>query len=145
MSEGAARSLELLRAIDSTVTAMGTIAEQARSFTAVVHDMAAAVPRLEFPIPEDEIIPAYVALQDDLVKLHGEFRARCACAERDSELRPDDGVGDAYRAAMAAINGFHDALETFRWLILEHNADLDPAKGPVMTDADEIERFLAAL
>lgn len=145
MSDGAARSLKLLQAIDSTVTAMGTIAEQARSFTGIVREMAAGVPQLALPIPEEEIIPAYEALQDDLVKLHSEFRTRCARAEQATELRPDDGVCDAYRAAMAAIGGLHDALETFRWLILEHNADLDPAKGQVMTDSAEIERYLAAL
>lgn len=145
MSEGAARSLALLQAIDNVVTAMGTITEQTRSFTVVVRDMSAGIPNLALAIPEDDIIPAYEALEDDLVELHGTFREHCQRAERSSALRDDDGVCEAYRSTMAAIHELHDALETFRWLILEHNAELDPAKGQVMTDVSEIERYLAAL
>lgn len=145
MSEGAARSLTLLQAIDNMVAGMATIAEQARSFTTAVNEMSAGIPRLTVAIPEDEIVPAYEALQDDLVKLHSMLRAQCHRVDNSPAFRKDDGVCEGYRTNMGAIRDLHDALETFRCLILEHNADLDPAGTEVMTDASEIERYLASL
>jgi len=56
MSEGAARSLELLRRIDNTVMVMRIIASQGNGFREIIKDLTNDVSRAEGAIPEDELV-----------------------------------------------------------------------------------------
>jgi len=145
MAAGAARSLELLRAIDGVLIALSTITEQNRSFVHVVKEMSEGLTELGLPIPEESIIPEYERLQDELSTIHAELRALCNKCESSTAVRNEDGIRDAFNSACDAINELHASLETFRWLILEHNADLDAVGTETLTSEDEIKRYLAAL
>lgn len=145
MSDGAARSLRLLREIDNTVTAMRTIVTLGDSFCSTLKDMTADVARAIGPIPEYDLIPAYEALQRELADLYRMLQTMHAAAARDDQLRADDGVCDACAAAIKTIADLHECIETLHWRLLEHNADQDAPSGPVLTSAEDIERYLAAL
>lgn len=144
MQQSAARNLELLRRIASTVTALRTIGKQARGFIEIVQDLTASIHAITEAIPED-VLPVFEQLQDDLASLHGLMRQKRAAAQRAAELCDGDGVCEAYSEAMEGIHGLHECIETLRWLIMEHNAELESSTGDVLTSAEEVERYLASL
>lgn len=145
ISDGAARSLRLLREIDNTVAVMRTIASLGNSFCATVKDLTDDFSCVEGTFPEDELASAYESVQASLAEIHRELVKMHAAAAKDHDLRPHDGVCEAVQAAIRAIINLHDAIETFRWRLLEHNADQEDPAGPVLTSAEEIEQYLAAL
>lgn len=146
VSAGAARSLELLRRIDNTVMVMRTIASQSNGFREIIQGLTDDFSHVEGTIPEEELVDSYETVQGALTTVHRELVKMHAAAAKDRDLRPHDGVCEAIQAAIKAVAGMHDAIETFRWRLLEHNADKEePGESLVLTSAEDIERYLAAL
>jgi len=145
MMESAARSLVLLRTIERTVLALRTISSEAKSFVLSIDGLTKSLVNCKAPLPEEEVLPIYESIQTKLETMHTNLRRRCALADRDRNLCDDDGVSTAFRECINSVSDLHSSIETFRWMLLEHNADLDEATGPVLTDADEIQKYLKAL
>lgn len=148
MGVGAVRSLDLLREIDGTIDA---ITHHCRlfngaqaAFDTVARNILSGAATRE--IPEDDIIPVLEQLQDSLVTTYAESKAKMQCAIRDPRLRDDDGVVDAYRTLLQALDSLNSTTEKLRWSILESNADKEDKHEPcVMSDPKDISNFLDSL
>ena len=145
MSERTARSLILLRAIESTVVAVGTIRDESRSSHRTLSEILDGLKDFKAPMPED-LIDVYEEIQGHLAKLHGRMQGGLVSAQSDNQLRDEDGVCDIYREALSAVHDLHDCIEVLRWNLMQHNAALDQSDaGKELTTAKEVEEFLASL
>jgi len=137
----AARNLQLLRAIETTVISV----ESATRLTDVVareaSDMLARLQKANVSFALD---PSGVACKDfgeasDIVSgLYADARAKHQYARKDFRLTGDDGVADAYNAYMAALKDAHDAIEELREWVETHDAILEPSSGKVYSNVDDL-------
>lgn len=145
MQQGTARSLNLLRTIARTVTALRTTTNEARGFVYLVDELTRSLAQAEGVIVPEEVLPTFEQLQDDLAAFYALMREKQSAARSAAELRNDDGVCEAYGEALDSIHEFHECLETLRWMIMEHNVEQEVSSGTPLTSAEEIESYLASL
>ncbi|MEL4893529.1 hypothetical protein PQU63_18755 [Xanthomonas protegens] len=137
------RDLGLLRNIVQTCTAL----EQKRKVFLFVNDticgMLESLATVESVVPEEEILAELDRISDGLIGYSENLKAGLRAADRDRQLRADDGVHDAYRAAIDALCSLHDVVEDYRMALLHHNALHDNGDaGPVLSSTDDVRAFL---
>lgn len=146
MNDSSTRSLYLLRDIEKTVLAVGTIRDSANSYTQTVIAFNVAMAKLEGRVPEEAVLDLFEDLQGHLEKLHTQLEISHKSAKADPELCDEDGVADVFRDAINAVCSWHEQVEMLRWNILQHNAALDTSDpGVALTSAEQIDEFLATL
>ena len=146
VSSGAQRSLYLLRAIENTVTAVGTIQAEMQAFTRVMRGLNEGLAGIAEPVDETRTVAVLGDAQDSLSKVHQVLSQKLAAARMAPELRDDDGVADCYRAAIEAATGLHEEIEALRWNIMQHNADLDTSSpGAALSSPEDVVQFLSSL
>lgn len=134
----AARSLELMRDIDGTIEALVLVRRQMDGCREAVESLIKMVNgSTKGAFSEDEIIPSLEQSQELLKKLDEDFSRKLAAAKCAPELRSDDGVDDAYVEALNAVHLYNEAIETLKWCVLEHNADMEGRKGSQMLTNDK--------
>jgi hypothetical protein len=135
----ASRTLDVLAAIDQTCGALRAETDAMRLHERRLHEVIGQInalppgPELE-PAARLDVFRAAQALLEQAVE---SLQHRCEAASRAPELREDDGVVDAYEAAIAAARELHAAIGELVFAVLEHDADRSPA-GPVFASADEL-------
>lgn len=137
------RSLDLLRKIDGTVDSLVLMRRQMDAFSEAVDGLLKTVLQASKGIfSEDEIIPPLEQSQDALKRIHERLCGGQFSARRTPELCPEDGVDDAYGQAILAVEAFSAKIETLRWSILEHNADVEgKSQELLLSTDDDIDRF----
>ena len=70
------------------------------------------------------------------------LRKKRGAAEADHKLLGDNErrVISAYERAIVTLSGLHDAVVDFRWVIMEHDADLESPVGPPTDSPRELLR-----
>ena len=92
--------------------------------------------------PRDEMVEgletAEKNLRDGVDILRGKRRA----AEADPGLNGDNErrVINAYDRAIVTLSGLHDAAVDFRWVIMEHDADIEQPDGVAISSPEEVIR-----
>lgn len=140
----AARSLELLRAIDSTVDWLSRVRAKLDIdivFARATVDRVNALSPVATLDDEGVTCAALEEGQEMIRELHDLFVAKRKSARRDPNLREDDGVVEAYDAAVDSAADLHDALETLRQCILEHDADCSRATCRTYAASDLSQMF----
>lgn len=141
-----ARSLRLLSMIDETIESLSMVSDDITGLNAMFSARLDSLVDVEHPIPEEHIIPALEQSQDSMAEMHGVFSTRRKAAVRDPMLSDEDGVVDAYDAAINAVCELNNTIEKLRWAILEHNADMEPSSESLLVSDDEgIDSFFRAL
>lgn len=142
----AARSLTLLTKIGSTIDAMVLITKQMNATADFFRSHLEKLQTIDGAICEKETVEPLEKAQDSLLSTHNLLCKKLRAARLAPELRPDDGVDDAYEAAIEAVSAVNEEVEAFRWAILEHNADLEKGHAPVVvSDAAGIAAFFSKL
>lgn len=141
------RSLDLLRDIDGTIESLVLMRRQMDAFVETVESFTKSVlAEKKGFFSEDEIIPSLEQSQDVLKRIHDDLSSRLKAAQSAPELRSDDGVDDAYIQAIEAVLRYNAAIERMRWVILEHNADMEGQHKPhVLTTEQDIDGFFDKL
>lgn len=145
MGVGAVRSLDLLRDIDGTITALTHQADLLRAAERAFASVQESIAKGDATsvIPEENVVPVLEALQQNLCDSYPALQAKMKCALDDPRLNDDDGVADAYATLLEAVNSLNDAAERLRWAILESNADVEGDHSPViMSDTAQINAYL---
>lgn len=137
----AARNLALLATIEKTLDAL--LADT--KLLDAIHDGYAEIrARLDGragAIDADGRIACVLALAaDSCARIHHDARQRHHSACLDPQLRPDDGVADAYEQFISAISDLHDAIEDLRGWIADHDAVLEPSISATYADVDDLVR-----
>jgi len=137
----AARNLQLLRAIESTIISIASDTRLMQGMAGDVSDMLAAIQKANVSSALD---PSGVVCQDlglaaDITSsLYARARARHQDARNDFRLTRDDGVADAYGAYIDAARSLHDQIEELREWIATHDAVLEPGNGKFFDTAEAL-------
>lgn len=145
MTFEAARSLDLLGAIDGTVEAL---VYTRRNIDAMSEACDKLLVRAENePLTgeklEGEVIPSLEKVQDSLHLMRSVLSQKQAAAHKALELESEDGVVDAYDQVIDAASTLNGKVETLRWVLLERGADSEGDHKPrIMRNTYEIDSFL---
>lgn len=149
LAQDSARSLDLLRSIEITVEVNEILSEQFETIAERSKHATEAI-CAKSPSGEEDAIDKDGSVQelldrtlDVLEQLQDQMKARCSSARGDQKLRPEDGVVESFVKVIDAMHDAHDAMNEFKWAILEHDADCSPlsGKGPFKS----VDDLLAAI
>lgn len=148
VTTGAQRSIRLLDAIDETIGALcyeqkmlGSAADFIKS---IVDELRAAPPDVPLDVGGD-VDQTLLKAQETVERLYDRLVEQRQAARRDLRLRDDDGVVDEFTRAIEVVADLHNTLNEVRWIIMEHNADLDSPTTTPMTTAAEVKAYLESL
>ena len=140
----AQRNLQLLRAIDDTLRALGADRAFFDSLGAAVekfhHQLNDANPSVR--IDDGRIVVQFdegVRIAD---RIHSTLISKRAAAEGAPELHEDDGVVEAFDECLNAVARFHDALLELRDWIVTHDAILEE---PLPASFDSVDALFEAM
>ncbi len=144
-----ARSLDLLRAIEETIDSLAWMrsrldgdSELVESTIATINESAHVVIRLD---ADGSVCASLQEAQSVVEALHKDMAGRRDAACLAGELRENDGVIEAYDEAIDAAARLHNAINTVRWCIMEHDADLCAEAQGTIHGPDDIDRMIADL
>ncbi|MDT3679873.1 MAG: hypothetical protein ROZ64_13680 [Burkholderiaceae bacterium] len=138
------RSLELLRAIDQTVSSLRIDCELMSNLAHISNDLSerlkakAVAGQLSLVDESGAIVETLNNAADAAESLHESLGRRCASARADHRLEPDDGVTDEYEAAISACADMHNALRDLADTVAELDAELEAPTGKSFTNIDEL-------
>jgi hypothetical protein len=143
VSSIAKRDLRLLGAIDQTLDAIQDIQSEIDILTGAILHETSRIQSVERAIDEDGAIEKILEeARGYIEKLHSHLIAKCEAARNAPELKPDDGVVDAYCRVIDSVAALHNAINDIAWAIAEHDIDVENEwLGPF----DNVEDMLRAL
>lgn len=144
VEEEGLRSLDLLRAIDKTISSVNRLAAQLHADAGFAEKLISALKDINDEIdPEGSISEQLEKAQTTVNKLYDNLIIRRESSREDERLSDEDGIEDAYTEVIAAAADLQNNLNDLRWAINEHDADLSKT-SKTYTNAKELLKDLAA-
>lgn len=100
---------------------------------------------VKFCLNEDKILPALDRAQNSLQVLRREMNGCKHEAQRDSNVKPDDGLIEAFETAIESTETIFEALERLRWAVMEHNAEYEQHEPVLLKSGSDIEGFFESI
>lgn len=120
----AARNLELLRDIERTIASVARLTKHLKTDAEFAEKANASLSGINGVIdPDDSIQNALQESQDSVHSLYELLIEKRQSGRNDQRLCDDDGIEDVYTEAIAAAADLHNAINTLRWNIGEHDID----------------------
>lgn len=145
----ATRSLGLLHAIESTLAWLNRLSKTLNADTSFAIEANDSLDKAECLIDEDDkLANGMESAQAIVEELYLELIAKRQHALNDRNLTDDDGIAEAYTEAIASAADLHNAINTLRWNIAEHDVDIARScdePGPALTSPEALKEYLAAL
>lgn len=126
------RSLDLLRNIETTLSSLEAIRD---FYDALSNYCDRETIRITKRPPKEQldanskIGESLRKAQVSLEEFHSRLNRCLGSALADPELREEDGVSEAYSASIETVVMLHNKLNTLRWTIGEHDADVAKTTG----------------
>lgn len=147
--DAASRSLKLLRDIEHTLSWLGRLRAQIVADATFAEDAAEFMNDLDTPFDESgDLVRNLDAAQEAVESMYHALIDKREAGRRDRALRSDDGIEEAYSDTIAAAADLYNGLNTLRWAIMEHDADVGPRDetgAAVFSNADDLGDFLAKI
>jgi hypothetical protein len=145
----AQRSVQLLRAIETTIQALCHERTKFEGAAKFVHQFADAVKgakrgKKELD-PKGVVEKNLLDAQSAVNKLYQELVEKRQSARDDHRLTDEDGVAEEYTRTIAVVADLHNGLNDLRWAIGEYDADVAPKGEGRNLKPDELESFLKSL
>jgi len=137
----AARNLQLLQAIENTVSVLSSDVKIIFSIAAgfaEIHSMLSGNPSESAIDPDGVVCGALAKASDASARMHRAAKAKHQAACTDHQLHSDDGVADAYADYLAAIENVHDCIEALKEWIATHDAALEADLPGTFADVDAL-------
>lgn len=149
-ADASQKSLELIRDIDITVSALAWIESQTRPTVEFVNKQITAIKQCTRTTkidPDCLASKSSFEAEESSARLYALLLDKRASAVNASELNGDDeeAVVDAYNLAIAAMADVHNTFADLRWAIGEHDADLEEPTGKPLSTTEEISEYLDGL
>lgn len=142
MSAETARSLEILRAIESTLAWLERLTGQFRADVAFANKANAGIDDIPGVIDPDNSIQHDLEIaQGSVDELHRLLIAKRQSGRDDHRLSADDGIEDAYTEAIASAADLNNAINSLRWNIGEHDLDAVPKTPGKTYTADNVDKM----
>lgn len=141
----AARNLDLLRAIEDTVDGLVADTDLVRSISRTYSELKTKLSARSTEIdPTGRICAILDKTSDSCVRIYKDAKNRHIFASADPQLRPDDGVVEAFSEFVGAINELHDTVEELSEWISTHDAVLQPTTGQTFDNVSSLFDSLLA-
>ena len=138
----AIRSLDLLRAIENTLVWLERLTGQLRTDAAFAEKANAGLVALEGAIdPEQEIQNALEEAQHEVEELYNLLIDKRQHGRNDGQLTDEDGIEDAYTDAISQAADLHNAINSLRWSIGEHDIDALPENQQKSYSANDVDKM----
>lgn len=142
----AARSLELLRAIESTLTWTERLTESLRVDALFAEKANDALASMKGIIdPDDSLQSALEEAQGEVNSLYQLLLKKRQAGRNDRQLTEDDGIETAYTEAIAHAADLHNAINALRWNIGEHDINAAPRRLSRAYSADNLDNLFDSL
>ena len=137
----AARSLNLLRAIESTLAWLERLTGQLHTDAVFAERINAGLNKVVGILDlDDSIQDALETSQGAVNALYTLLIEKRQHGRNDHQLTDDDGIEEAYTEAIAQAADLHNAINTLRWNIGEHDIDAEPhTSDPAMVASTPVE------
>jgi hypothetical protein len=140
-SDTAARSLEVLEAIDQTIDSLRWLSDRADADTTFlereIETLRAATPTTSLD-PDGVRCNALENVGESVERVCRQFIEKRTAAIKAPELSPYDGVSDAYTETINSLADLHDALNDLRWAVMLHDGQLDTPSGKPTNSVDDL-------
>lgn len=137
-----ARSLELLRDIESTLTWLERLTGNLHTDAVFAEKMNLGLEKLVGVIdPDGSIQVALEHTQEEVDSLYKLLINKRQNGREDCQLTEDDGIEYAYTEAIAQAADLHNAINTLRWNIGEHDIDAAPRQLSKAYSADDLDNM----
>lgn len=137
----AARNLQLLQAIESTLSQLGSDVKLIYAIAGAFEEIQRALSESANgnPVdPEGVACAALMQASDACVRIHNAAKSSHQAACGDRRLRSEDGVADAYAEYLAAVESVHDSIESLKDWIATHDALLEPDLPGSFSSVDDL-------
>ena len=135
----AARNLELLAAIENTLDGLSADTNLLRAIHDGYQEIQARLTGTSGPIDDSGRTQATLEKASAAcTRIYHDACKRHQTARQDPQLRPDDGVAEAYVEFIAILRELHDTTEALREWIGTHDGVLQPATRAVYPSADDL-------
>ncbi|MDP2827069.1 MAG: hypothetical protein Q8O37_00530 [Sulfuricellaceae bacterium] len=143
---GAARSLDLLRVIESTIDWLARLTRQLSADAEFAGKVNEGLPEISGVIDADgDFEKTLLSAQEVVEQLYEVLIEKRQHGRDDAMLSEDDGVESAYTEAIAASADLHNAINSLRWNIGEHDIDAAPPQLSKSYSAGDIDQMFADL
>lgn len=149
VSAVAARNLDFLRAIESTLAWLERLNKQLQADAEFAERVTEGLDAIEGIIDPDETIQkALESAQDGVQALYDLLIEKRQHGRNDRQLTADDGIEEAYTNAIGQAADLNNAINALRWHLGEH--DIDATEHCIQTenlisDPDTLRAALLAL
>ena len=142
------RDIGLLGAIESTLDALSLSENEIKGLANFAEEaserIAGLTPQKQID-PEGKIVDLLEKAQERVHEYYLALIIKRNSAIADTRLCEEDGIVEAYKEIISTAADLHNGLNSLRWAIMEHDADLDTPTGRVFTNANELDDYLASL
>jgi hypothetical protein len=139
----AARSLDLLKAIDDTVFAVCQLRNRVDEFAGSASELLQALKRAEQPLdPDGSLLRVLESARDSVHDLYGKVAGQLDRVRQSPQVQPEDGLIEAYQRLLDSMAGAHNILNDLCWAIGEHDADFDEVLEGEFTSAEDLIKAL---
>lgn len=142
------RSLQVLRAIEETISALTYDRKFYKEFAAVAGEFAKTVKSGK----PDRILDLNGDLEATLARaqqaakdLYDSLITRRRLAEEDLQVNDEDGLVEEFTRTINVLADLHNKINDLRWAVGEHDADLEKPGAKHLKTAAEIEDALKSL
>lgn len=137
------KSLDVLKAIETTVFWLSLIQDKAGADFRLAAKVTEAIKACDYADPIDAegklaaLIEATALVLNDL---YNALISKREAARKAAELDGEDKelIVDEYTSAIAAVADLHNTMTDLRWAVMEHDADLEKDTGKTYADIDKM-------
>jgi len=140
-ADSAARSLQFLRVIESTIDALRADTNKYDSMARIGQELAERLRNHPIQRPIDTEGAIEGALESGVAAMSSimeRLKKGREAAAADADLFPEDGVVDAYDGLIEALRRSHDVLCDVLWALTEHDIDQSEPSPDVYKTVDDL-------
>lgn len=139
----AARSIDLLKAIDDTVFAVCQLHDRVDAFAGSASELLQALKRAEHPLdPDGSLLKILESARDSMHDLYEKVAGQLDRVHRSPNVQPEDGLVEAYQRLLDSMAAAHNNLNELCWAIGEHDVDFDEVLEGEFNSADDLIKSL---
>jgi len=142
------RSLQVLRAIEDTISALTYDRKFYKEFAEVAEGFAKNVKGgnpVKILDPNGDLEATLARAQQAAKDLYESLITRRSLAEEDPEVNDEDELVDEFTRTISVLADLHNKINDLRWAVGEHDADLEKPGSKHLKNAAEIEDALKSL
>lgn len=150
VSESTTKNIRLLKAIEQTVDWLTWLQNRAKadaSFASKAVEHLKGCERTRQIDVDGTLCSLFEEVENGLQHLHQLLIIKRDAARKAPELNRDhkEAVVDEYTSAIGAVAELHNLMTDLRWVIGEHDADLEKPTGAAFSNPDELNAYLKTL